>query len=433
MARRRLLPGADARQGLVALALNSSTSLVAGAMLGSLTATFERRPGLLVLIPAAIGLRGNVFGSLGNRVSTSIHAGELQLRLRRSTVLGQNVLAAGALTLGMSLVLVVLAALVAVGLGLGASIGLADLALVSVGGGALASIPVLAATLGLAGGAVRYGWDLDNVTAPLVSSLGDVLTLPALYLATGLLGLGLVTSTLGWALAAVAVVALVAGARSSLPQLRRIVRTSMPVLVIAGLVSSLAGVALEGRLTTFAALPALLILVPAHLSSAGALGGILSGRLSSQLLLGLAAPTTVPSRGARRDLWFVAGLSVPVFVLNGIGANVVAHLLGEASPGLAQMIGVSLLSGALAMVVVMMIAYYGTIATVRLGIDPDTYGIPMVSSTVDLIGALTLVVAIATLGLAVPEPRRLTRQGPVSTGLARLPCRTASSSSIARA
>ena len=399
MARRRLLPGADARQGLVALALNSSTSLVAGAMLGSLTATFERRPGLLVLIPAAIGLRGNVFGSLGNRVSTSIHAGELQLRLRRSTVLGQNVLAAGALTLGMSLVLVVLAALVAVGLGLGASIGLADLALVSVGGGALASIPVLAATLGLAGGAVRYGWDLDNVTAPLVSSLGDVLTLPALYLATGLLGLGLVTSTLGWALAALAVVALVAGARSSLPQLRRIVRTSMPVLVIAGLVSSLAGVALEGRLTTFAALPALLILVPAHLSSAGALGGILSGRLSSQLLLGLAAPTTVPSRGARRDLWFVAGLSVPVFVLNGIGANVVARLLGEASPGLAQMIGVSLLSGALAMVVVMVIAYYGTIATVRLGIDPDTYGIPMVSSTVDLIGALTLVVAIATLGL----------------------------------
>ena len=106
MARRRLLPGPDARQGLVALVLNSSTSLVAGAVLGSLTATFERRPGLLVLVPAAIGLRGNVFGSLGNRVSTSIHAGELQLRLRRSTVLGQNVLAASALTLGMSLVLV---------------------------------------------------------------------------------------------------------------------------------------------------------------------------------------------------------------------------------------------------------------------------------------------------------------------------------------
>jgi len=396
---RRLLPGADARQGLVALALNSSTSLVAGGVLGSLIATFERRPGLLVLVPAAIGLRGNVFGSLGNRVSTSIHAGEFQLRLRGSTVLGQNVLAAGALTLGMSLVLVLIAAIVSVGLGLGATIGLADLALVSIGGGAIASLPVLAATLGLAAGAVRFGWDLDNVTAPLVSTLGDVLTLPALYLATGLLGLGLFTSSLGWVLAAVAVVTLVAGARSSLPQLRSIVRASIPVLVMAGLVSSLAGVALERRLGTFTALPALLILVPAHLSSAGALGGILSGRLSSQLLLGFAPPTAVPARAARRDLWFVSALSVPVFIANGAGAHVVAGLLGQPSPGLGKIVAAALLGGLAAMLVVLLIAYYGTIVTVRLGIDPDTYGIPLVSSTVDLVGALTLIIAIATLGL----------------------------------
>jgi mgtE-like transporter len=399
MAPRRLLPGADARQGLVALVLNSSTSLLAGAVLGSLTHTFERRPGLLLLVPAAIGLRGNVFGSLGNRVSTSIHAGDVQLRVRRSTMLGQNVLAAGALTLGMSVVLVLLAALVSVGLGLGHTIGLADLALVSVGGGALASLPVLAATLGLAAGAVRFGWDLDNVTAPLVSTLGDVLTLPALWLATGLLGFGLVTSTLGWVLVAVAVAALAAGVATSLPLLRRIVRTSIPVLVMAGLVSSLAGVALERRLVTFTELPALLILVPAHLSSAGALGGILSGRLSSKLLLGLAPPTAVPSRAAREDLGFVAALSLPVFLANGAGAHLVARMLGEASPGLGKLVAASLIGGAAAMVVVLVIAYYGTIAAVRADIDPDTYGIPLVSSTVDLVGALTLIVAITTLGL----------------------------------
>ncbi len=96
--------GPDARQSLVALGLNSSTSLVAGAILGSLTATFERLPGLLVLIPAAIGLRGNIFGSFGNRVSTAIHAGELRLSRRASSPLGQNVLAAGVLTAVMSVV-----------------------------------------------------------------------------------------------------------------------------------------------------------------------------------------------------------------------------------------------------------------------------------------------------------------------------------------
>ncbi|MDP1819994.1 MAG: magnesium transporter [Acidimicrobiales bacterium] len=399
MAGRRLLPGADARQGLVALLLNSSTSLLAGAVLGSLTATFERRPGLLVLVPAAIGLRGNVFGSLGNRVSTSIHAGELQLRLRRSTLLGQNVLAATALTLGMSLVLVGLVALISIALGLGPTIGLADLALVSIGGGTVASVPVLAATLGLAAGAVRFGWDLDNVTAPLVSTLGDVLTLPALWVATGLLGFGMVSSGAGWLLAVLALGVLVAGALSSLPLLRRIVRTSLPVLVVAAGISGLAGVVLERRLVTFSALPALLILVPAQLSSTGALGGILSGRLSSKLLLGLAPPTAVPSRAAREDLLFVAALSLPVFVLNGLGAAGVAHLLGESSPGTAYLVGASVLAGVAAMVVVVSIAYYGSIFAVRTGIDPDTYGIPLVSSTVDLVGALTLIVAITALGL----------------------------------
>ena len=78
-----------------------------------------------------------------------------------------------------------------------------------------------------------FGWDLDNVTAPLVSTLGDVLTLPALWLATGLLGFGLVTSGLGWVLAVLGLGAMVAGAVTSLPQVRRIVRTSLPILVLA--------------------------------------------------------------------------------------------------------------------------------------------------------------------------------------------------------
>jgi len=399
MASHRLLPGADARQGLVALALNSSSSLVAGAVLGSITDTLARYPGMLLLVTPAIGLRGNIFGALGNRVSTSIHAGELQLRLRRSTVLGQNVLAALALTLGMSVVLVVLAALISVGLHLGPTLGLAELSLVSVGGGLVASIPVLLATLGLAAGAVRYGWDLDNVTAPLVSTLGDVLTLPALWLATGLLGYGLVTTGLGWTLALAGLAAIAWGVVAALPQVRRIVRMSLPILVVAGLVSTFAGVALERRLETFTTYPALLILVPAHLSSAGALGGILSGRLSSKLLLGMAPPTAVPARAARDDLRFVSALALPAFVMNGLGAHLVAGVIGLDSPGALELVAASLLGGAAAMLVVLVIAYYGTIATVRTDLDPDTYGIPMVSSTVDLVGALTLIVAIAVLGL----------------------------------
>jgi mgtE-like transporter len=403
VARLRALLGPDAagvRQSLVALGLNSSTSFVAGAFLGSITGTLERYPGLLVLVPAAIGLRGNIFGSFGNRLSTSIHAGTFRWSLRRETVLGQNVLASMLLTMAISLALAVVAKAIAVGLGIVDSIDLLSMSTVSIVGGVLGSLIVLAAALGLTGGAVRYGWDLDNVTAPLVSTLGDVLTLPALYLGTLLLGIPVVTPTVGAVLVLTSLALLAVGWESSSEGLRRIVRESVPVLVLAGCISALAGVTLEKSFSRFEALPALLVLVPAQLSSSGALGGILSGRLSSKLFLGLVAPQSRPNREARRDISLVFLLAVPVFVFNGLGAHWVAQALGEASPGLGQMVAVSLIAGGLAVLFVVTVAYYGTVAAYRTGVDPDTYGIPVVSSSVDFVGAFTLIIAIALLGLA---------------------------------
>ena len=398
-ARLRSALGPDARQGLVALSLNSSTSLVAGAFLGSITGTLERFPGLLVLVPAAIGMRGNVFGGFGNRISTTIHAGTFSLSARRDTVLGQNVLAAGILTVGISLVAAAVAKAIAVGLGLEGTIGLLDLATVSIVGGVVGSAVVLAASLLLARGAVTYGWDLDNVNAPLVSTLGDVLTLPALWLATGLLGIAVLTTSLGTLLAVASAAALLWGLRTDLPELRRIVRESVPVLTAAAALSAMAGITLEKSFGDLRAFPAFLVLAPAFVSSAGALGGILSSRLSSKLLLGLIDPESVPGRAARADIVFVFLLALPVYALNGAGAHGVARLIGERSPGLVDMVLVCLLGGAVVMAFVVVVAYYGTIAAFRTGLDPDTYGIPVVSSSVDFVGALTLVVSIAALGI----------------------------------
>jgi mgtE-like transporter len=209
-----------------------------------------------------------------------------------------------------------------------------------------------------------------------------------------------VTTAVGAVLVVVSLVLLVVGWQSSTEGLRRIVRESVPILVLAGCISALAGVTLEKSFARFEALPALLVLVPAHLSSSGALGGILSGRLSSKLFLGLVEPETAPNREARGDISLIATLAVPVFVFNGFGAHWVARALGEASPGLGQMVAVSLIAGALAAVFVVIVAYYGTVAAYRTGVDPDTYGIPLVSSSVDFVGAFTLIIAIALLGLA---------------------------------
>src|SRR5881396_4003848 len=79
--------------GFVALLLSSGGDLLAGLTLGAITGTLESLPGLLVLVPAAIGMRGNIFGGLGSRLGTSIHTGTFRLTRRAETVVGQNVLA----------------------------------------------------------------------------------------------------------------------------------------------------------------------------------------------------------------------------------------------------------------------------------------------------------------------------------------------------
>src|SRR6476646_9046310 len=89
----RALLGSDAatvRQGLAALLVSSGGDLLAGLTLGAITGTLEKLPGLLVLVPAAIGMRGNIFGALGSRLGTLVHTGQYRLSRRLDTAVGQN-------------------------------------------------------------------------------------------------------------------------------------------------------------------------------------------------------------------------------------------------------------------------------------------------------------------------------------------------------
>jgi mgtE-like transporter len=392
--------GGAARQSLIALLFNSATSFVAGAVLGSITGTFEALPGLLVMVPAAIGLRGNIFGTLGNRLSTSIHTGTFRLSFKRETILGQNVIASIALTFSLSLILAVVARVIAVGLGVENTIGILDLGLVSIAGGLLASVVVLGATILLSIGAVRRGWDMDNLVAPTVSTLGDVITIPSLFLATKLLGHGSLTAALSWSMVALTVLVFAGAIRSKLAELRQIMWESLPVLTAAVVLSTLAGIAVQKQLSVFAALPALLVLEPAFVSSAGALGGILSSRAATDLHLGIVEPTLRPGRIITQDALLVLVLGFPVYLFNGLGSAGVASVLGQDGPGVGWMVLLSLIGGAVTVAFVIALAYYSTVAAWRFDVDPDTYGIPVVTATVDFVGVVIMIVTMFALGIA---------------------------------
>ena len=386
-------------QSLVALVINSSTSLAAGLVLGAITGTLEDVPGLLVMIPAAIGLRGNIFSAFGNRLSTASHLGTLRFTSSPRSLLGQNVIATLVLTLGLSAAFAAMAKLVAAGLGLDTTAPFLDLVVVSVLGGLLSSLVVLVASVALAVGANRYEWDLDNLVAPVVSTLGDVLTLPALWLATFALGHGSITDGLAVVLLVVSALAVAWALRSDLTTLVEVVRQSLPVLLAAGALSSLAGVVIEKQLEALVALPVLLIVFPAFTSSAGALGGVLASRTATNLHTGLVEPTPVPTRQARDDLISVLLLSVPIYLFNAVGGWGLGEGLGQAAPALGLLVVAVLGGGVLAVGFVSLVAYYGTILSFRTRIDPDTVGIPVVTSSVDFVGALLFVTALTLVGV----------------------------------
>ncbi len=73
----------------------------------------------------------------------------------------------------------------------------------------------------------------------------------------------------------------------------------------------------------FVALPALFILLPAFLQEGGALGGILSSRLSSKIHLGLLAPRGLPPVNTFRDFTLVYIFATGVYVFIGGASHVV--------------------------------------------------------------------------------------------------------------
>lgn len=385
------------RAGFGALLISSGGDLVAGLTLGSITHTLNSLPGLLVLVPAAIGMRGNVFGGLGSRLGTLIHTGTFRVSRRLDTPVGQNVAAALVLSLSTSFALAVLAKAVAVAFGQ-TSMSIADFMVVSVVGALLSSLVVLAITVSVASQCAQRRWDLDNVAAPIVTAAGDVATLPSLFVATYLLGIHLLTPVVAGLCAIACLVALVAGLRTGLQILRRIVVESAPVLVMAGLVDVLAGVMIEKRTESFLVFPALFVLLPPFLEDSGALGGILAARVSTRLHLGTLGRGRSPL-AALDDVLLVLFYAVPVFVLLGVSADVAANVANFKSPGILKMVEVSVLGGLMATVFAVVVGYYAAVFTHRLGLDPDNYGIPIVTSTLDLFGAFSLILAIVLLGL----------------------------------
>ncbi|MDQ4058398.1 MAG: magnesium transporter [Actinomycetota bacterium] len=388
------------RQGFIAVTIASMTSLMAGLVLVGMDHRIEVIQGLFVLIPVSIGMRGNIFGALAARLGTAILSGLFSVTRDKDALLYQNVYASILLTIATAVTMGVLARATAGLLGL-ETVSVWDFIVIALVGGLLSSVVVLAVTINLSIQSFHRGWDLDAVGAPLITAIGDVVTLPCLFVASYLAQIDVVTPVVGAVGIVAGLFALFRGWISVLPVARRIVREAFPVLCIAIVLDVLAGTVVEPRMDeVFTPLPAFLIIIPGFLENTGALGAILAARLGSKLHLGAVTATAKPGAVALLDGTIVLALGLLVYALTAVSTLGIATATGAAYPGALKFLGVVMLGGVLSTLLAAIIGYYAAVVTFRFGFDPDNHTIPIVTSGMDLMGVTCLVTALVVFGVA---------------------------------
>jgi mgtE-like transporter len=387
------------RQGLVALALSTLAGFVAGLTLAHVTGTLEDLPGLIVLIPAAVGMKGTIFGAIGARLGTANVAGLLEPTLERGGVLYRNVYVAVVTTFSSALWLALLSRLVSAAFG-APSISIWELATISIVGGAIGSALVLAITLGLSVLSYRRGWDLDSVSTPMVTALGDMTTLPSLFLATFLVRSEAVAVAAAVLSIGVALYATVRSYTVADAAIRRIVLEMTATILLTPILDVLAGTLLRAREDQLLLVPVLLALIPPFVSQAGALGGIFASRITSKLQIGVITPRGLPEIPAVVDAGIVAVLSVVVFGLIGVASYLLGVATGlEGMPSLGTLLGGTLLSGLIITPVTIVASYYLAVGTYRFRLDPDNQGVPIITSVMDLSGVAVVLFVMTSLGV----------------------------------
>ena len=395
----RSILGRDLAESLFSLFLCTVGDLFTGIAMGIFTGYLEMLPALLILIPPTIGMRGNIFASLGSRLGTYLHTGEISPSFKMNPLLTQNIYSSMALTGISGILLGFLSTLVSHLLGMKASIY--DMVLISIIAGILSAIVMLLFTFIIAFLSFRKGWDPDNTTAPLITLIGDMVTLPFLFLSFLVIqGLPiLVKQSLFIASLLTILIVPAIYPRKEREVYARIMRESLPILSVCGILGTVSGFVLTTRIEGFISVPGLLILIPPFLEDGGAIGSILASRLSSALHLGHLEYEKFASRSVLRLFALSHTLSIFVFSLVAVFGYASAFLLGIRTLPFPCILLASVMAGELLTLIVNLVTYYVAIRSFKIGMDPDNVTIPIITSTVDLMGSMCFVGILVLLGM----------------------------------
>ena len=175
----------------------------------------------------------------------------------------------------------------------------------------------------------------------------------------------------------------------------RIVRTMIPLLAALSVLQLVSGTVLEAYEAVLVSNPALLVLVPVQIGTAGNLASITCSRLTTQLYLGT-YELDQSNPALRANAGAVFALAGTVFGVVGVAAWAIGAALGG-TLGLGRVLLVSLVSGMLLAVLVVVASVAAVEVSYRMGFNPDDTTIPVVTNVCDIAGVLILFAVVSVV------------------------------------
>jgi len=173
------------KESLASEILSISGGTLAGLGLAKITGVLEAFPGMIIMVPGFMGLRGNILGALSARLGTALHTGLIDSEELFSQETISNLVTSLFLSFFVNALIGLLSYFFCLALGVQAILW--KLVLLGALSGALASIIVSPFIAVLAIVVFRHGVDPDNVMGPIVTSVGDVTALVCLFLVAKLI------------------------------------------------------------------------------------------------------------------------------------------------------------------------------------------------------------------------------------------------------
>jgi len=168
-----------AKQSLPLIIFCGLGAIVAGSTLGVMSDLFKEIPGLIVVIPAIIAMRGNISTAFGSRLGSAYHLGIIDIDNLWNEELKQNIIGSLILSFFIAILIGFLAYITSAILNVYPNpIKLISIVLLA---GIISAVILTMMTIGIIYLVFKRGYNPDNITGPALATFGDIVTMLCIF------------------------------------------------------------------------------------------------------------------------------------------------------------------------------------------------------------------------------------------------------------